>query len=68
MNQYILDCQDENQHLGGSTALCVINKHKDLYVVNLGDSACVLINEEYEIEKLNLEHKLNREDEFKRVE
>ncbi|CAK79705.1 unnamed protein product (macronuclear) [Paramecium tetraurelia] len=68
MNQYILDCQEENHHLGGSTALCVINKHKDLYVVNLGDSACVLITEELQIEKLNSEHKLNREDEFKRVE
>ncbi|CAD8149513.1 unnamed protein product [Paramecium octaurelia] len=68
MNEYILDCQDENQHLGGSTALCVINREKDLYVVNLGDSACVLMTDQYEIEKLNLEHKLNREDEFKRVE
>ncbi|CAD8066131.1 unnamed protein product [Paramecium sonneborni] len=68
MNQYILDRQDENQNLGGSTALCVINKHKELYVVNLGDSGCVLITDENKIEKLNLEHKLNREDEFKRVE
>ncbi|CAD8160891.1 unnamed protein product [Paramecium octaurelia] len=68
MNKYILDCQDENQLLGGSTAICVINRHKDLYIVNLGDSACVLITEECEIQKLNLEHKLNREDEFKRVE
>ncbi|CAD8072584.1 unnamed protein product [Paramecium sonneborni] len=68
MNQYILNCQDENQNLGGSTALCVINNNKDLYVVNLGDSACVLITEDKKIEKLNLEHKLNREDEFKRVE
>lgn len=68
MNQFILNYQDSNNLVGGSTALCVVNEEKNLFIVNLGDSACVIITDEGEIEKLNLEHKLNREDEFKRIE
>ena len=68
MNQFILNYQDSNNLVGGSTALCVVNEEKNLFIVNLGDSACVVITDEGEIEKMNLEHKLNREDEFKRIE
>lgn len=31
---------------GGSTALCVINVGTELFVINVGDSACVLINKD----------------------
>lgn len=31
---------------GGSTALCVINVGTEIFVINVGDSACVLINKD----------------------
>lgn len=31
---------------GGSTALCVINKGTELFVINVGDSTCVLIDKD----------------------
>ncbi|CAD8087083.1 unnamed protein product [Paramecium primaurelia] len=52
---------------GGSTALCVINVGKELFVINVGDSACVLIDKDFQITKLNQEHKPDRVDESKRI-
>lgn len=68
MNRSILSLQEEKQIDGGSTALCVLNEGRTLYVMNVGDSTCVLVKEDFTLTKLNSEHKLNREDEFKRVE
>jgi protein phosphatase 1L len=45
---------------GGSTALCAINEGKEVYIINVGDSACVLVDNDYEIKKLNQEHKPDR--------
>lgn len=52
---------------GGSTALCAINVGKEVYIINVGDSACVLVDNDYEIKKLNQEHKPDRQDETQRI-
>ncbi|CAD8182498.1 unnamed protein product [Paramecium pentaurelia] len=69
-NQMNIDILKQ-QHLlmkdGGSTALCVINVGKELFVINVGDSACVLIDKDFQITKLNQEHKPDRLDESKRI-
>ncbi|CAD8092851.1 unnamed protein product [Paramecium sonneborni] len=67
MNIDILKQQHILMKDGGSTALCVINVGKELFVINVGDSACVLIDKDYQITKLNQEHKPDRLDESKRI-
>jgi len=60
MNDEILALQEEQKIDGGSTALCVLNQDKQLFIANVGDSTCILIQEDYTIIKMNSEHKLNR--------
>ncbi len=52
---------------GGSTALCAINVRRFLYIINVGDSSCVLVKNNFESYKLNNEHIPLREDEAKRI-
>lgn len=68
LNERIFFIQEEKKIDCGSTALCVINQKDLLYVVNLGDSGCLLVKKDYSHKKLTEEHKLSSKSEYHRVE
>ena len=64
----ILESQSENGKNIGSVAICCIIIGDILYVVNLGDSRAVLIDQNCEAKSLSNEHTPNRPDEKERIE
>lgn len=68
LNCFILNALSSKGKGGGSTALCALNVQNTLYIINLGDSTCYSVNREFELRKLNSEHKPSRVDEAERIQ
>jgi len=64
----ILESQSGNGKNIGSVALCCIIVQNILYVINLGDSRAVMIDQNGAAQSLSNEHVPNRPDEKERIE
>ncbi|EGR32250.1 protein phosphatase 2c, putative [Ichthyophthirius multifiliis] len=65
IDQKIIQMQTQQSlNQGGSTALCCLVKQENLYIINCGDSTCVLVTNDNNIIFLNQLHKPSEEKEM----